>query len=201
MLIFDDQALGKYLTRWLQDGVVIDSKLYVKMFQVLYRITRVTKFRDFQYRLLLKKIIVNKDLAEWGIQKEDRCTFCRQHTETLIHLLHECQKVKPIVNFVYQLGGQNGEELLEGAVNFIPNNIHANPRNIINFVGLFAKQFVYRQRCQGKIPIVKNLVRELENYHKVEFANAKRGGYVKKHVKKWSPIMNFVRYNPDWTEM
>ena len=35
---------------------------------------------------------------------------------------------------------------------------------------------------------------ELKNYHDVEFANAKLEGKVAQHVKRWSPIMNFVEH-------
>ena len=53
------------------------------------KVTISTKLRDFQYRLLHKKIPTNKELCWWKIKSYDMCPWC-QELDSIKHMLFEC---------------------------------------------------------------------------------------------------------------
>ena len=61
------------------------------------------KLRDFQYRLLLGKVITNVDLFEWNLKEDPLCTFCERSCETLVHLYCECPRIISIRKKFYDL--------------------------------------------------------------------------------------------------
>ena len=65
-LIKDELYVLKYVHTWREQSIDLDPSLYLKAFQNIYRCTNVTKLRDFQNRLLLNKLVFNKDLVSWG---------------------------------------------------------------------------------------------------------------------------------------
>ena len=102
--IDDERAVLKYCLRWREEGVVIEWEEYKKCFVRLYDCIKITKLRDFQYRLLLKKIVTNVDLFEWNVVDTKICTWCNREDETLKHILYDCQFVQPIINWFALLG-------------------------------------------------------------------------------------------------
>ena len=113
-LIDDDSALVKYFRRRLEEGVLLDFQDYQREFSRLYKYTKRTKFRDFQYRLLLGKIVTNRDLLNWGIKDSNLCELCKKEIESVVHLFCECEKVKPIRDFIYEF--DDGESVLKIAL-------------------------------------------------------------------------------------
>ena len=65
----------KYANRWHERGLIFEQDQYLKAFKYYNYCTDVTKLRDFQYRLLLGKIVMNEDLYSWDITNENKCTF------------------------------------------------------------------------------------------------------------------------------
>ena len=76
MLIKDEMAAIKYVKSWEKDGLLFEYPVYQKSFSDLYKITKITKLRDFQYRLLLNKLVTNVHLYEWGRTDSELCQFC-----------------------------------------------------------------------------------------------------------------------------
>ena len=57
----------------------------------LYKLTNVAKYRSFQYRLLQQRgLVTNRQLLKWNITQNADCSFCRLHTETVLHMLWKC---------------------------------------------------------------------------------------------------------------
>ena len=61
LLIENHRALSKYHNRWLENQMYIDYEVYRKLFGNLHQTVKNAKYKDFQYRLLLGKIITNVD--------------------------------------------------------------------------------------------------------------------------------------------
>ena len=67
--------LGDWLCETLTD--------YGKAFRELYKVTNVTKCRNFQYRLLQRGLVTNIQLEKWNILPSANCTFCHKVPETI----------------------------------------------------------------------------------------------------------------------
>ena len=170
--IHDPTHMYKYCDRWQDIGVNIEYNDYCRAFCNLYKITKITKFRDFQYRMLLKKIPCNAELFQWGVLKSPMCTFCKKEKETEAHLFYECQVSRNILKWLeskcteYEIPFNIGN-----AEYVILNRCKLPAQHIISFLLLFIKQYIYRKRCQNQIPTCKELVQEIEYLRKLEYFN------------------------------
>ena len=69
-------------------------EVFLKYIANLYKITNVTKYRNFQYRFLMFNIYTNVKLYKWKILSMELCSFCHMSPETILHLFYECVYVK-----------------------------------------------------------------------------------------------------------
>ena len=74
----NDRSLSKYWYRWNKKRIDFDWHLYKKAFVNLHKCTKVAKYRDFQYRLLLGKVTLNAELTDWGILDDKSGHFVNQ---------------------------------------------------------------------------------------------------------------------------
>ena len=161
---------------------------FLKLFQYIYVVTNHSKLRSFQYRLLNDAIITNRNLKMWGILSSDKCTFCDIETETIVHLMFDCeiiQKVwKKIEAFCHE-EFEVADQLCFTAENVIYNRVHKNPAHIVNFVVLAVKMKIYTHRCCKTNPTFYSFTSYINECKQIEKYNAIRTNNVSKYVKKW----------------
>ena len=93
-LIDNYQALLKYAQSWRESAFPnLDYDLYHQSFKNLHIGIKNPKLRDFQYRLLLNKLVFNQDLNQWGMKQQEVCMFCEQVPECATHIFFHCSKV------------------------------------------------------------------------------------------------------------
>ena len=59
-----------------------------------YNCTKSTKLREFQFKLLHRRIPTNDFLARIRVKESTKCSFCNEEPESLHHLLWSCLKTK-----------------------------------------------------------------------------------------------------------
>ena len=74
-------------------------------------------------------------------------------------------------------------------VNFILGTMVEPPSHIINFINVFAKQLIYKCRCQKKKVTVAKFIVELELQQQIEISVSKLENTVGKHMKRWGTIV------------
>ena len=186
--IFDASIITKYANRWYKEGIDFDHGKYDRAFCNITKNAKATKYRDFQYCLLLCKLVTNQDLAMWGVQDSAICTFCETEVETIVHILYECEKLRPLIEIVHEMCINNNLTVNISLENFLLNCMHDNAYHIVNLITLIIKQYIYRNRC-AKTRITRIACeREITMVQKLEYFNATRTGKLLKHVKKWSPV-------------
>ena len=137
----------------------------------IYRVTNVTKYRSFQYRLLQRALVSNIELAKWKMIDSDLCSFCNQDRETIVHLLCECSVVLELWGEFkkYVKDKFEPKEVKLSPVSIIFNNVVEGKKNVINFLCLLTKQFIYARRCM-KQPLhfvaLCNIFRKVERMEK-----------------------------------
>ena len=67
-----------------------------KYFEAIYKCTISTKLRNFQYRILTHKVVLNDQLVHYGIKENNSCTFCKATKETMVHIFTQCKISKQI---------------------------------------------------------------------------------------------------------
>ena len=191
-MFIDDQdcSLYKYWHRWLDTGLNCEFEEYKAAFTNLYDITKTTKYRDFQYRLLLGKIVLNRDLKIWKIKDSALCDFCKTNEQNVIHLLWDCLKVQNIYKCLQKLwyDKYNLRNLDFSCKAVILNKVHDKPYHIVNFVILFVKHYIHVNRCLSKPINQYELESKLEYHMNLKRFLSKREGKFHKFCKKWGPI-------------
>ena len=157
-------------------------------FRNIYKITNVTKYRSFQYRLLQRGLVTNIQLEKWNILTTNLCSFCKNVTETVVHLLCQCTVVRELWNDLSSyIQDRFGQVVLTfEAENILLNRICPYGRNhVANFICLITKQYIYSQRCQGlslHFPVLKGKIDQIQNIEKYIAIKNNRLGT---HFKKW----------------
>ena len=144
-MVHDDAALRKVGQTWnMKLAVREDVNDVSRLFKSIYICTDITKFRDFQFRLLHNKIFCNDILFHWRKVNSNICNFCEVHKQMILHLLYNCSAIRPIWDRLHT-------ELKKAKIVFsiteemvIFNRGHAVSNHIVNFIMLITKQYFYR---------------------------------------------------------
>ena len=190
----DDVILvhNKYL-KWSQElGVDLVESIvdYGKEHSALYRVTNITKYRSFQYRLLQRGLVTNVQLCRWKIIESELCSFCRMCTESLVHLFCRCPKVQLLWQKVFSYSEETYGIHIEDRsdVAIILNRVVERIGSLGNFICLITKQFIYSQRClkeEINFPVLKSRINHIQMIEKyIAIKNSK----LQCHVRKWGPV-------------
>ena len=175
---------------------------YCKCYNDLYRISNSTKLRDFQYRLLHKKLPSNKELHRWNIKSSPQCEFCRE-TDSINHLLYECEYIRKVWNeWEKYINDNYGVGIEVDMTTVVTNRFISNSKNIINGLGLILKQLIYRCKCQKVKITFAMFLSEIQVIRNIELQNARKQGKVEMHYRKWEEkndvSQNFEDYIADY---
>ena len=146
--------------------------------------TYVSKYRSFQYRLLMRAVVTNVQLYHWGIKPSRKCSFCDQDIETYQHLLFDCICVAPIWEKVNSIAINMNIEVNITYPNIICNTLTPDINSCINTICLIGKQYIYRCKCKGEKPNVKCLEAEIFSYKRTEKYYAIKDMNLRKYYKQ-----------------
>ena len=152
-----------------------------------YRLTQCTKLRSFQYRLLNNALTTNVNLQQWRIQSNSDCTFCKDHVETVLHLLVECVMVKTVIWKPLQqwLNYFCYVDLTLEAHTLILNDYKDSFPDMVNTIILITKQYIYAARCLNEQLSFPKLISKIHLYKMIEKVIANRNRSVEKIKNKW----------------
>lgn len=174
-------------------NITINVKEFHKMFSNIIKPTISTKLRDFQFRLLHNVIVTNHNLFTWKLRDDDRCTFCADSKEHTLHLFCQCRVVSAIWNEIRDRIISNAPIEVQNILDWSESNkifnlVHPKPGHIVNMIILITKQYIYRCRCFGKLPVFEVLNAEIQNIQKIEYTIAKDKGKLQYFYEKWSQL-------------
>ena len=181
------------LFRTISKYYCVTQEQYEKSFQHLYKVTNITKLRNFQYRLLVNAIPANDKLFHWKKVDSQKCEYCNDNKQTTKHLLFNCtfinekiwRRFQKLVNNVMEIKAT--ELNIPTPENMLLNNYHSSPGHIVNFMLLLAKQYIYACKCCKTKPSFKILMDKINLAQVTEKFNATRKNKLYKHLRKWAP--------------
>ena len=187
-VVFD--SYNKWNTYFeLIDLELLNFERYERSFSNLYKISISVKLRDFQYRLLHKRVPTNYELYKWNIKRSKVCDFCVIE-DNIIHTLFQCKHVANLWQKIIQYLSTftHVSELNIDAVSLLINDVHSKPVHITNTLVLIGKQLIYRCKCQGSHVTYEQFFSEVQAYRGIEKYNAMKNNKVAFHQDKWSII-------------
>ena len=162
---------------------------FTKICKHIYKVTKNTKLRDFQYRFMHNIIPLNDRLFKWKLKTSPLCDLCNQRKQTVKHFFWECSIAQSIWCKIKEIF--IGEELTYTEV----ANLRYNDRAIIGCIILITKQYMYRQKCMDLPITLPQLYAEIKLVENMEYFGAKRKDKIDQHVKRWS-FQNEIDFLP-----
>ena len=165
---------------------------YCKAFTNISKVTLITKYRDFQYRLLVSAIFTNNRLYYWKKAETKLCEYCKYDVQTNKHLLIECSYSKNIWRKFIQYIKHN--MFIDTTVidfndkNIMLNLVHPKPGHLINMITLIIKQMLFADKCLGQSHAFERIRNRITELYKLEKYYAKQKNVIHKHETKWSPF-------------
>ena len=65
------------------------------------------------------------------------------------------------------------------------NNVHCKPKNLVNFMELIAKQYIFASKCLKKRPVFEEVMEKVTQLEKIEKYIALNEDQMAKHEQKW----------------
>lgn len=135
-----------------------------------FKTTKNTALQYLQYRILHRILTTNSYLFKIKYAQSDKCTFCQTLSETLEHLLYQCDKITELWESIKDWILNKMNIRLEITKETVILGTTNRSDKIINWLILIVKQYIYRTRCQNKnlsIFAIQNIVKqnfEIEKY-------------------------------------
>ena len=158
------------------------SKIRVHIFKV----TPAVKYRYMQYRILSKKLTTNYTRSKWDQNILATCYFCKEKTETVIHLLWECKIVKKFWEKIFRwVDYICGIKYVVSVKQVITNQSECTEHKFIDMILIITKQYVYACKCLGTELNVKALISRIHREYFVEKSIAQQNNRITDFKKKW----------------
>ena len=154
-------------------------------------ITKSTKLRYFQYKILRRIVTTNVNRAKWDKQVQEQCYFCNEEKEVISHLFWECKITKKFLHvvrrwiryFIVKNFDWNYELLMF-------NNYTGDQKELINTFILETKRYIYVTKCLEEKLTIRKLLTNINTTCKIEKIIAMKHGNMKKFEKKWSKYVS-----------
>ena len=147
----------------------ISEKEMEHIYNLPFKITKNSKLQWFQYKINHFVLTTNSFLSKIKLIQNPTCTFCKLESETIVHLLWECEKVQSLLeeiddwisNSSHATLNYNKKTFLFG----ILNNRYSNSQNLMI---LTIKYYIYTSRCLNKNISLYGAKQAIKNLYNTE---------------------------------
>ena len=180
-------SLTKKLSKW----IILTQEELSTAYRNIHQLTNITKYRDFQYRLLCSDIHLNDRLFHWGIKSTNKCDYCVRK-QTVAHFFVDCPVIqtffKHFCEFISVDIGYPASMCDLTLKTILLNTLHPHPSHLVNFLLLVAKNYIYCSKCKNKNPRFRHYLHKILEIQKLEYYNAKNKNKLSRHTSKWAPF-------------
>ena len=137
------------------------------IFSLPFKLTKNTKLQWFQFRINHKILATNSFLHKIRIKDSDKCSFCNIETETIEHILWECEAIQELLNdFDTFCFDKTHFHVTYTKKDFILGS-HVRPENIKGLLSLQIKYFIYSTKCAGKNITLNGLISSIKYMYEI----------------------------------
>ena len=153
-----------------------------------YYCTSETKLRSFQIRLNLRATVCSSQLFGFGLIENDRRTFCKNASKTILHLFCTCIHVRKFWNKISSWLSHHFKcdiNLYDFNKLFGFEHFESNAKTIVLNCFLFNARFsVFRYRCGNMKPTIELFLHSMRFVKSSEYIVAKHTVNLHKHYFK-----------------
>ena len=186
----ENYPMLEVMRKFAKNSLLLSEVEYREAFADIHFVTNVTKYRDFQYRLLVGAIPTNDRLFHWRKKPSQKCDFCECPKQTIGHLLYYCARSRKVWRKMEDFMNTFMFEVNVNSISFkdvMLNKVRDEAGHICNFMILVTKQFIYAKKCQGETFCFDSALRKIDEVCRIEKYNAKLANKLTKHIDKWYP--------------
>ena len=161
---------------------------WLKSFRILNYTTHDTKLRWLHFRILHHILTTNRSVSKYKENQNELCSFCKEKSETIVHLLWECHKSFSFWKKLADIFNKRCKhsfnfKFTKNLVLFgICDTIKTD--KICIFIITLAKFYLYRCKVQSTNPSIISFIKELYNRYCIEKINNKENNNFK---NSWAP--------------
>ena len=154
-----------------------------------------TKSREFQYRILNRYLTTNSFLHKIGLANSPLCTFCKQESESLEHLLIICSCAKSFWSDFITWSNQLNISLRDLSDSDILFGFWQRKEDylFINHMLVLAKQHIYECRNKCTYPSFTIFLNKVSYVHQLEKKLMNSNNKVADQESKWEKFQLFCR--------
>jgi exonuclease III len=185
----ESKKILKSQEKWLHDlNIDFECSTWSHAYYLPYMSTLDADLRYFQFRILHRILTTNHLKKIIGVNEDDRCTFCKLESETLLHIFTECVHVKPIwsdmCGWLKRCGYTDLQELdsCDIILGIMDKDI------IVNLCILITKLVIYRSRLGNKRPSFAAVKAYIRYFKHIEQVIAYTNNNEEKFLGKWSAL-------------
>ena len=149
-----------------------------------------TKFRNFQYKYIMRILPTNEFLLKCKIVSSSLCEFCNMYNETLKHLFWECQHIRSFwTHFQTFLKSKSIPEKLDFAIVSF-GDINKKEKDITKtFLIILAKYYIFKCKYENTLPDISSFIIFTRHHESVERIIATDFGKLDRHIEKWNNLL------------
>lgn len=170
------------------------SDCYLDIFNGIYKCTKDTTLRAFQFHIVHRSLVTNVDLCKWRIKEYDTCTFCKEVPETIQHMLWECPVSARMWTSILDWLGVHTRSNIRFTTEDILLGCRQDAEWVVlyNLIFLVAKRHAYVSRCKNCQPTFDKFLYKLRGVFSVEQECAHMYNTVPCFARKWQPLMDIM---------
>ena len=150
-------------------------------------ITNAAKLRYLQYRILNRILTTNTKIAYWDKSISSNYTFCFEKSETLLHVLFHCKKVKQMwVSLEKWLKHFQNISVEFNPSLIILNNYEGMNNQFVNMVIIVMKQYIYSTKCKEQTLKFVDFMYTLNHWYQMERIESLASNKMKTFKRKWT---------------
>ena len=189
MLSKQDRPFEKLVVK-INKIITVSRDELEKAFKQIYIVSNITKYRDFQYRLLNLVTHANDRLFYWKKVTSQQCDLCPHPKQNIFHMLFWCPKLqsfwRKVACFCANCLNDPPDTVFDVKSVFLNCVVESNVGHLINFIVLVAKQYIYACKCKKEEIRFEQFIRNIQELYNVEKYNAQINGNIMFHNKKWN---------------
>jgi len=174
--------------KWIADCEAYENVInWNESYLLPFCCTKESKLQTFQFKFLHRRIATNSYLYKMGYSSTEKCTFCEQHIETLIHLFWKCEFVqsfwKNIQTWLIQhhVMPQNFSLSLLTCLGLV----NSSDDNLLHHALLIGRYHIYLSQLNKTLPNVQVFSQTFLKCRKIEKCWAYKTKTINKYNLKW----------------
>jgi hypothetical protein len=170
---------------------LIDENMWTIIYTNDQNVTDDSYVRNLQFKITHRILACNKNLHTWKIKQSNECDYCKQ-VDTIEHFLVECTSTNKMWQYIFNWWASNMETWFEintyEIIFGVPNEFNEPIVNQINFIILYGKYYIYRNKKKNLPLHLYEFLLECKNQMEIKYEIMSSKTQLKRFETEWGDL-------------